>query len=521
MPGVEDTAVQAGLVERQNILIVDDQEKNLFALETILEDIDAKVIRASSGNEALKATLNHRFALALLDVQMPGMDGYELAEILRQDDEIRQIPVVFMSAIHSDEDHMIRGFEAGAVDFIVKPFNPRYLLAKVRVLLQLDRYRTEQTRNLARFPDEDPNPVLRVLNNGVISYANRGSRALLASLGCTVGDDLPNGLRTAALEALSSGEARQVETRCGAGTLLLFITPVTGAGYVNLYGMDITQRIITEHKLNTTLQELKRSNQELEQFAYVTSHDLQEPLRSVAGFLQILERRHGTKLDADARRLIGKAVDGAGRMQGLINDLLNYSRVGTRGKQLHPVNSREALDQALVGLELAIEKSGAVITCGDLPMINADEIQVKQLLQNLISNAIKFCRDCRPRITVTAGLDSGKWHFTVQDNGIGFNQKYEERIFRIFQRLHGQGTYPGTGIGLAICRRIIDRHGGRIWAESQPGEGTVFHFTLPAAAVEDGGLDDSSAELATAPQLVNERTFQERYSSFDRKVNHG
>jgi light-regulated signal transduction histidine kinase (bacteriophytochrome) len=242
---------------------------------------------------------------------------------------------------------------------------------------------------------------------------------------------------------------------------------------------EIAVREKAEAVLDERSRELARSNAELEQMAYVASHDLQEPLRMVTSYLQLLEQRYGGRLDADAHEFIGFAVDGARRMQALIEDLLTYSRLGTKGKPLAPTDCAAVMATVLRSLHVAIEESGARIECGDLPVVQGDEAQLAQLLQNLLANAIKFRAGPAPRIAVRAVADGACWRFDVEDNGIGIDKEYSERIFEMFQRLHSRNTYPGTGIGLAICKKIVERHGGRIWVDPSARQGTTFSFTLP------------------------------------------
>lgn len=268
---------------------------------------------------------------------------------------------------------------------------------------------------------------------------------------------------------------------------------ITLGGKTYLLGVfrDITERKKVEDEQKHTLEVLKdtlsaltQSNKELERFAYVASHDLQEPLRMVASYSQLLARRYKGKLDKDADDFIGYAVDGAVRMQRMINDLLAYSRVGTRGKQFAPTKSEAVLKQATDNLRLAISESGAVISHSPLPEVMADESQLVQLLQNLIGNAIKFRDHKPPRVRISAEERESDWLFSVADNGIGIDPADAERIFLVFQHLHGN-KFPGTGIGLAICKKIAARHGGRIWVESALDKGATFHFTISKRQVTD------------------------------------
>ena len=232
--------------------------------------------------------------------------------------------------------------------------------------------------------------------------------------------------------------------------------------------------------LLATQAELARSNAELEQFAYVASHDLQEPLRMVASYVGLLERRYRGRLDADADDFIEFAVDGARRMQALLSGMLDLSRVGTRGREPEPTESEAVLRDALINLEQSIGEAGAEVSHDRLPKVLGDRVQLTQLFQNLLSNAVKFNTSRRPRVAVTVRRSGSMWEFAVADNGIGIDPAHFERIFQVFQRLHTRDTHAGTGIGLAVCRKIVERHGGTIWPESTKGHGATFRFTLPA-----------------------------------------
>lgn len=254
---------------------------------------------------------------------------------------------------------------------------------------------------------------------------------------------------------------------------------------------EVAERRSAEAVLSIRTQELARSNAELKQFAYVASHDLQEPLRMVASYLQLLDLRHREKLDGEAREFMGFALDGAKRMQTLIVDLLAYSRVGTAGRPLAPTACEEVLQAAMSNLQVAIRESGARITHDPLPTVLGDATQLVQLFQNLLGNAIKFRRDEPPLIEVRAELRDDFWRLSVQDNGIGIEPRYFERIFVVFQRLHGRKAYAGTGIGLAICKRIVERHGGTIEVASEPGKGSTFSFTIPGMVAASPGMPGS------------------------------
>jgi PAS domain S-box-containing protein len=285
--------------------------------------------------------------------------------------------------------------------------------------------------------------------------------------------------------AIKRRDGRQIPILSSAGP----IKDKAGAlrGVVHVW-RDITELKRVEEERERIISELKRSNQELQQFAYVASHDLQEPLRTVASYVELLAMKYKGKLDEKADKYISFAVQGANRMSELINDLLAFSRVGTRSGPFKRLSMDEALDRALSNLRKSIRESGAAITRDAMPEVIGDHSQLSQLFQNLIANALKFRKESKlPKIHVSAEHRGNEWIFGVHDEGIGIEPRFYERIFTIFQRLHTKEEYPGTGVGLAIAKRIVERHGGRIWVESKPGEGSSFYFTLPAGVSAAGG----------------------------------
>jgi PAS domain S-box-containing protein len=244
-------------------------------------------------------------------------------------------------------------------------------------------------------------------------------------------------------------------------------------------GNDVTERKRAEDLLEVKAQELARSNADLEQFAYVVSHDLQSPLTVISGFSDLLGRHCRGKLDDKAEEYLTHIQEGVRRQQHLIKDLLDYSRVTTRGKEFAPVDCNQLLEQVLNDLSLLIQEKGAVVRHDPLPLVMADASQLGRVFQNLIGNALKFCREGTPEVQIGAERGDQEWRFWVRDNGIGIAPKDYDRVFMMFERLHDRSEYPGTGIGLAICQKIVERHGGRIWVESEPGRGSIFSFTLP------------------------------------------
>lgn len=356
----------------------------------------------------------------------------------------------------------------------------------------------ENARLLARGVESALEAIILTDHNGSINYVNPAYLNLTSftfkdlkgkKLNTLISDlnelDFKNLLLSNQSEnKIWTGEATSYKKDGSSYDVYMTIAPVYDEfqkleGFVSIQN-DITELKKAKEELAQRATELARSNAELEQFAYVASHDLQEPLRMVSSFCQLLKKRYYNELDKDANEFIDFAVDGAKRMQTLISDLLLYSRVGTRGKPFVTTDCNDIMNKVLKNLKISIEDSDAIINIKDLPTTVADETQLVQLFQNIIGNAIKFRNSKNPKISVVSKRKNGHWQFSITDNGIGIDPKYQNKIFTIFQRLESKENYPGTGIGLAICKKIIDRHRGKIWVESEQGKGCAFYFTLPA-----------------------------------------
>jgi two-component system, sensor histidine kinase and response regulator len=417
-----------------NILLVDDEPANLLALEAVLGGLGQRLVRAGSGKEALRCLIKEEFALILMDVAMPDMDGFETARLIRERDKTRLTPIIFLTAVGKSEHEIFRGYEVGAVDYLLKPLVPEILKSKVMIFIELF-HKTDQIKRL--------NEELRG-HAKEMEAANQDLRKEIA-----VRERVEQELRLSE-EKLKNLNAL-LEDRVAERTA------------------------VAEEKAR----DLARSNAELQQFVHAASHDLKEPLRTITSYVQLLQRMYQNKLDGESGEYVQFVVEGTQRLQQLIDDLLSYTRLGADTQSPQPVDLSKTLQEALKNLEVAIGEKGAKITQDPLPVVKAHPPHMMLLFLNLLGNALKFHGPAPPKIHVSARLEENQWVLGVSDNGIGIHPKYFEKLFVVFQRLHTRDEYPGTGIGLALCRKIVEGQGGRIWVESEPGKGATFYFTVP------------------------------------------
>jgi PAS domain S-box-containing protein len=503
--------------QRMKILLVDDTPDNLVSIGAALDGLGEELVLANSGKEALRHLLHEDFAAILLDVRMPDMDGFETAELIRSRPRSRQTPILFLTG-YRNEEHLFRGYDLGAVDFLFKPIVPEVLRSKVAVFVDLSRGNTrlkEQADALRKqaevlqkaeirfrsLLEAAPDPMVMCREDGEILMVNSQTEVLFRCgrdrlLSRNISALVPGwGIRRDPVRDVERGvELTAYPEGHPPFPVEISFSPLqTDEGVVITSAIrDITERRKTEEQirqLNTNLEErvlertnaLMRSNEELQQFAYIASHDLQEPLRTVSIYAQLMARRYKGQLQGDADQFIDFMVEGAERMERLIHDLLDFSRVEARGADFFvSMNCHEAFDDAVRNLHSLIQESGAVITKADLPSITGDPVQMTRLFQNLLVNSIKYRSQQVPSIQVSASRTGRDWLFSVRDNGIGIEPQYAEKVFGIFKSLDPRDKRSGSGMGLAICRKIVSRHYGRIWVESELAKGATFYFTLPA-----------------------------------------
>ena len=513
------TAGSAALpLTRSNILVVDDRPDGLLALEAVLSCDQYQLFKAGSGHEALRYALFNDFAVILLDVQMPEMDGFETARLLRDNYRSKDTPIIFVTAINKEVRHINQGYESGAVDYIFKPFDPFILKSKINILVdlfqknlqikqqasllrhieeqekerQFSELRQESWRSYAHLADAVPHSIVKVRPSGQVEYYNQrwveftGFKSEIDWGSIIYPKDRRKFLALWLRMSHHHTQAFEMELRLRHmkdGTyrwhLVKVVPEIKNGENISWIASctDIDNIKKTEESFKILSQKLNRSNKELEEYAYVASHDLKEPLHVVSSFVYLLEKRFQPKLEDEEKKYLKFIKEGVGQAQRLIKDLLEYSRIG-KEKLIETVDTSSVLAEVLANLKIVIDESGAAIRCNAMPQITANRLEMVQLFQNLTVNAIKY-RSQRPlEIQINARPEHDGWIFSIKDNGIGIDPQFKERIFDMFQRLHPKNEYSGTGIGLAVCKKIVENHGGKIWFDSSPGEGATFYFTI-------------------------------------------
>ena len=510
-------APESGCRRKIRILLVDDNPDSLLSLEAILEGSSDELVVAQSGAEALRHVLaDDDFAAILLDVKMPDIDGFETARLIRSRRRNRHTPILFLTAFPSDSQ-LVQGYDLGAVDFLFKPIVPEILRSKVSVFVELAR-NTQLLRDQAdvlakaeqkfrSLLEAAPDATVITTADGSIVLVNSRTLELFQhsrsdllgrNLRMIVPDwaftgEVTNGDLGQMHEQSGNKDLRGVRRDGSAFPVEISLNPLeTEEGLlITTVIRDITERRRTEERilrLNIELEqrvtertaELMRTNEALRQFAWAASHDLQEPLRMVLTYSELLSREC-RNMEGRQRHFLGVVQTGANRMHELMEALRQFVQTSEAGQlDRSPVDCKDIVEQVLVQLSISIRESSAIITCDPLPTVMGVPILLTQILQNLLANAIKYRGTEHPRIHIRADRTEYEWIFSVHDNGIGIAPQYHERIFGVFRRLY-PNQYPGTGIGLAICRTAVERLGGRIWVESEPNKGADFRFTIPAS----------------------------------------
>jgi signal transduction histidine kinase len=486
---------------RNRVLVADDNADMREHVARILGNT-YEIVTAANGLEALAAARDTHPDIILSDVMMPGLDGFALLKELRADAELRDIPIILLSA-RAGEEARTEGISAGADDYVTKPFNMRELQARIETTLNLRNVRLQAREEIARSEERfrgfvtatsdiiyrmspDWSEMRYLDGRDFVADTSDPTRRWLEKY---IHPDDRERVLIAINQAIETKTPFELEHRVirvdgSVGWTFSRAVPlVDSAGnIIEWFGTarNVSVRKAAEQALQEAYEALTRSNADLQQFGYSASHDLQEPLRMVAIYSELLMKNCGDQLGPDGQEYLGHVMQGARRMDQLLTDLRTYMVASTDGDTpVELLDADKLLDNTLTTLEVPIKDSGAVVTRDPLPSIRMRELQLSQLFQNLISNALRYRADRPPRIHVSARLTDSGWLFSVADNGIGIDPVYRQKIFEIFKRLHSSAEYPGSGMGLAICRRIIERAGGRIWVESEPGQGSTFFFTVP------------------------------------------
>ena len=410
--------------DNSTILIVDDNASDLNLLSRFLKSRGFKILSTNNGLSAISQTQKHFPDIILLDIDLPSINGLKICEKIKSNSQTQDIPIIFVTG-NVDLDTKIKAFQLGAVDYIPKPCDPQELLARIQIQLkatQMDQIKQWQNQQLKQAISQQ-----KIIENKLRKQQAQEKKANYD------------------LEAKVAKKTAEL--------------------------------VHTTQELEAKNQELQRSNAELESFAYAVSHDLQAPLRSIKMFAQLLVEEYPELLQAQPKEYLEYIISGAEQMENLIHDLLAYSRAGKNQQTWIPVNLEDVVNKAIRNLNAMIQETKAVIKVGKLPTLMVNSTEMTQLFQNLISNGIKFCTK-QPVVEIGTIPHRDRWEIFVKDNGIGIDSQYHNQIFQVFQRLHSEDDYPGTGIGLSICHKIVKHYGGKIWIESEPDQGSSIHFTL-------------------------------------------
>jgi len=489
------------MTDKANILLVDDRRENLAALEGILKPLGQNLIQATSGNEALKFLLRDDAAVILLDVEMPDMDGFQTATLIRERDKTKRTPIIFLTDTSKSDIHVNQGYLLGGVDYIFKPFVPEVLKSKVAAFVEMFRQRqeVEQQSALLKAERDVADAILDTLagfvlvldGDGRILRANRAFEDVIDRKFEEIRlhylyDYLDE--REAAREFLKEAgghdDFREYWLSNGNGNTRRLISWCCTALSTDVAGhgrrLVVTGRDMTE---------LRQRTEELEGFTYSVSHDMRAPIRAIDGFTRILIEEYASSLDDEGRRLLEIVRHNTEKMGQLIDGLLALSRLGREKLIFSEIDMTELARSAFEEQKIAGAKERSItFKLAHLPPASGDRRLIAQVFQNLFANAIKFTRN-QPRATIEAASHHapGEDIYFVRDNGVGFDMNHAQKLFGTFQRLHAANEFEGSGIGLATVRRIIDRHGGRVWAEATPNNGATFYFCLPAREQRKAG----------------------------------
>jgi PAS domain S-box-containing protein len=497
------SVTEVRMPDKVKILLVDDNADNLVSLEAALEVLNETLVLARSGREALRQLLEHDFAAILLDVKMPEMDGFETAELIRARRRSEHTPILFLTG-YRNEEHLFRGYDLGAVDFLFKPIVPEVLRSKVAVFVELHRSAQRQRaqaeilakaeQKFRSLLEAAPDAILITRENGEIVLANSRTDALFGYsrrqlLEMNMQQLVPDWNLNGTSEVRPFAAVRRDGSR--------FPSEISSSPLQTEEGLlvtsavrDITERKLAEQKIQQRNQQLADLNRELEAFSYSVSHDLRAPLRSIEGFAKILLRDYaGKQLDETGDDYLRRMRNAAGRMGQLIEDLLELSRVSRAEFSLKSVNLTAMAAEVVQDLRSRYPERQIAIAIEDNMIAEGDPRLLSVVLDNLLGNAWKFTgKTPNPSIRFSKAWMDGAEVYSVRDNGAGFDPAFAGKLFAPFQRLHRSSDFEGTGVGLAIVQRVIQRHGGRIWTESQPGKGATFHFTLKGTSPDDGDL---------------------------------